>query len=196
MKQWLNTPMSYGCMIRTLLVCIFGLLLLAAAVDQAFNIGGPHWTTVSTAILAVLAIIVAPVGFILVSLSTGKPEQIEKSALMPAEQAFELLRKQEENYLKTSSDQETGTLIVSARKEHRGKTVYLLSRDEFFKRRTRREREDTKQIKRATITREGLGPCLLFVTRFRDLRPGRYNVWTNPRIDNPKSVIVKASCQN
>ena len=94
------------------------------------------------------------------------------------------------NYLKTSSDQETGTLIVSARKEHRGKTVYLLSRDEFFKCRTRREREDTKQIKRATITREGLGPCLLFVTRFRDLRPGRYNVWTNSRIDNPKSVIV------
>jgi len=198
MKQWLNAPVTNGCMIRALLICVFAFLLLASAIDVAFNVGGSHWTTISATTLIVLGIIIGPVGSLLVYLSTDKhhptnylPLVSVASFNMTSEQAFELLRKQEEDYLKTSFNQEFGTLIVSTRKENRVITVYLLSRGEFFKCKTSKEREDTKKMKRATVTRESFGLRLLFAARFRDLQPGRYNSWIGSNIDKPKSVIVQ-----
>ena len=184
-------------MIRILLICIFIFLLFVSAIDVAFNIGGPHWTAVSATILTVVGIIIG-LGQWLVPFPTDKLELTEISTSTSAisnkitfEQAFELLQKQEENYLKTSSNQETGTLIVSTSKENRGVTVYLLPRGEFFNCKSSKERENNKQIKRGTVTRVRFGPHLLFVARFRDLQLGRYNVWIGLGIDKPKSVIVQ-----
>ncbi len=198
MKQWLNTPVTYGCVIRVLLIGIFGFSLLAAGIDWAFNIGGPHWTTVSTAILAVLAIIVAPIGYILVFLSPDKDTHPDPSSyesinahMITSEQAFELLQKQEETALKANSNQETGTLIVSASRDNRGTTVYLLPRDEFLKYKIGKERESSKQKRIGTITRRRYGLTPIYVTCFRDLRPGRYNVWIDWGKDNPESRIVQ-----
>src|SRR6267142_6786552 len=182
MRQWLNTPVTYGCVIRILLICTFGFLLLASGIDWALNIGGPHWTTISTALLAVLAIIVVPVGYVLISLSTSRDEQTKLSSStfvvsheMMLEQAFELVKKREEEYLQTPPNQETGTLLVETSKENRGVTVYLLPRGDFLKCKSSEERDNHKQKKTETITLERFGPHLLFLAPFKDLRPGRYN---------------------
>lgn len=182
MKEWLNTPVTYGCLIRLLLICVFICLLLASAIDVAFNIGGSRWTAASAAILAVLGIIIGPVGQWFVSLSTDEPEQAKHSPSTSTdkitfEQAFEQFKKQEETKLKALSNQETGTLIVSTSRENRGVTVYLLPREEFLKYRSGQEREASKQKRIGTITCLRFGQYPLYVTWFRGLRPGRYNTW-------------------
>jgi hypothetical protein len=213
MKQWLNTPVTYGCMIRIFLIYTFLLLLFLSAIDIALNIGGPQWTTLSATILTVVGILIG-LGQWLVPIPTDKPELTElsppKSVIatelsppkaviaheMTFDQACELLQKQEESYLKASPHQETGTLIVSTSQDNRGVTVYLLPRGEFLTSKSRQERQDNKQIRRGTITRVRFGPHLLFVARFRELQPGRYNVWTGANIDKPKSVLVQIDKSN
>lgn len=202
MKQWLHTPVTYGCMIRIFLICIFIILLFFSAIDIILNIGGSQWTTLSATLLTVVGVIVG-LGQWLIPIPTDVPALTELSPSKPVishemtfDQAFELLQKQEESYLKTNSNQETGTLIVSTSKENRGVTVYLLPRGEFLKSKSKQERQDNKQIKRGTITRVRFSPHLLFVARFRDLQPGRYNVWTGADIEKPKSVIVQIDKSN
>ena len=197
MKQWLHTPVTYGCMLRIFLICTFLILLFFAAIDITLNIGGSHWTALSATLLTVVGVITG-LGQWLIPIPTDKPELTELSSSKSVisheitfDQAFELLQKQEESYLKTNSNQQTGTLIVSTGKENRGVSVYLLSRGEFLNSKSRQERQDNKQIKRGTITGVRFGTYLLFVARFRDVPPGRYNIWAGADIDKPKSIIVQ-----
>jgi len=193
MKQWLNAPVTYGYLIRISLVCFFLFSLFIAALVLALNIGGPHWTNLSAIGIAVIG---AVIGLGQWLIHFPDPPEFTETPLFAHEitvdQAFELLKKQEERHLKTSSNRGTGTLLIPTGKENGGVTVYLLPRDDFFKsRKSAVERRNNKQLKRATVTGERFGSHLLFVSRFRDLQPGRYNVWIGADIDEPKSPVVE-----
>lgn len=190
MKQWLNTPVTYGCMIRILLICVFLFLIFVAAIGAVFNIGGPHWAAVSATILTVVGVLIA-LGQWLIPLATDQATTEEVTNNTTFEQALVLLQKREERKLKEgSSSQGTGTLVVWTTKENRGTTVYLLLRDEYLNSKTGQEREKNKQKRIATITGERFGTQLLYVAIFRGLKPGRYNAWTAWGRDHPTSVVV------
>lgn len=182
MKQWLSTPVTYGRVIRIQLfaICIF--LILVAGIDLAFNIGGPHWTAVSAAILTVIGLIIGLVGL---------RAHFPTLPVFTWGQALELLKQQEEQYLKKIASRETGTLIVSTGKENQHTTVYLLPRGDFLKCHSAAERDNNPHKKRATFTGEIYGSHLLFVARFRNLKPGRYDMWVGWNIDKPKNFTVQ-----
>jgi hypothetical protein len=186
MKQWLNTPVTYGDIIRILLCCVFVFVLSLFAFGAAFNIGNFHWSAVSATIFAGSGTIIG-LGTWLFPFPTDKPAISREITI---DQAFELLTQKEEDYLKTKSHQEIGTLLVSTPyKEKEGANVYLLPRDDFLNCKHSHELLENNGRKRvATVTGARFGPHLLFVARFRDLPKGRYNAWVGWGIDNPTSV--------
>lgn len=195
MKQWLNTPVTYGCMLRILLLCVITILVFVSALIAVFNLGGSHWNSVSATIFTVVGIGIG-LGQWLIPLPTDKSEVT--ATAMPAsvsamsfEQALQLLYQQEEDRLKAASTQDLGTLIVSTGKENRGVTIYLLPRKEFLDSKSSDKRDTNKQKKTGTITSLRSGSHLLFVAYFRDLTPGRYNAWVGYGVEHPKSFIVQ-----
>jgi hypothetical protein len=191
MKQWLNTPVTYGCMIRILLICGFVFLIFVSAIGAVFNIGGPHWAAISATILTVVGVLIA-LGQWLIPLATDPPESKEVTNNTTFEQALVLLQKREESKLKEgSSSQGTGTLVVWTTEEKQGVTIYLLLRDEYLKSKTGEEREKNKQKRIATITGEIFGTQLLYRAIFRGLEPGRYNAWTAYGKDKPISPVAQ-----
>ena len=193
MKQWLNAPVTYY-LIRMSLVCFFLFSLFVAAIDLAFNIGGPHWTNLSAICIAVIG---AVIGLGQWLIHFPDPPEFTETPLfaheIPVDQAFELLKKQEERYLKISPHRGVGTLLFPTSKEKVGMTIYLLHRSEFskFEGKPAGERQENRQLKKSTVTGERFGSHLLFVARFRNVQPGRYNVWIGANIDKPKSPIVE-----
>lgn len=197
MERWLNTPVTYGCMIRVLLIFSFVLLIFIFAIGTAFNIGGPHWAAISATTLTVAGLLIALGQWLIPLAAKSEPTEVSGSTSavsnnLTLEQAFGLLHKREESKLKEgSSSQGTGTLIVWTTGENRGVTVYLLPRDAWLACRTSGERDHNKQKKRATITGERFATNLLYVAIFRELKPGRYNAWTAWGKERPKSVVVE-----
>ncbi len=191
MKQWLYTPVTYGCMIRILLFCGFVFLIFVFAIGAVLNVGGPHWAAISATTLTVVGILIA-LGQWLIPLATDKPESIEALNNTDFVQALVLLHEREKSKLKEgSSSQGTGTLVIWTTEEKQGVTVYLLLRDEYLKSTTGEEREKNKQKKIATITGEIFGTQLLYVAIFRGLEPGRYNAWTAYGKDKPISLVAQ-----
>lgn len=190
MKQWLYTPVSYGCMIRILLICGFVFLIFVSAIGAVFNMGGPHWAAISATTLTVVGILIA-LGQWLIPLATDRTESKEAPNNTGFEQALVLLNERENRKLKEgSSSQGTGTLVIWTTEEKQGVTVYLLPRDEFRNSKTGAERENNKQKKIATITGEIFGTQLLYIAIFRGLKPGRYNAWTAYGKDQPISRVT------
>lgn len=193
MKQWLNTPVTYGCLIRVLLICGFAILIFVFAIGSVFNLGGPHWAAISATTLTVVGILIA-LGQWLIPLKTdtGQPESKEASnSSVNIKQALALLHEREKNKLNEgSSGQGTGTLIVWTAEEKQGVTVYLLPRDEYLHAPNGAEREKNKQKKIATITGEIFGTQLLYIAIFRGLKPERYNAWTAYGKDHPISRVT------
>lgn len=193
MKQWLNTPVTYGCIIRLLLICGFIFLIFVAAIVAVFNVGGPHWTAISATTLTVIGVLIA-LGQWLIPIGTAQPEQKQAANTNNTnfEQALVLLHEREKSKLnEASSSQETGTLVVWCTKEKRGASVYLLPRGDFLSCKTGKERDNHRQKRIATITGERIGIHLLYVAIFRGLKPGRYNIWTAWNKDHPKSPVVE-----
>jgi hypothetical protein len=193
MKQWLNTPVTYGCMIRVLLICGFAFLVFVVAIGSVLNIGGPHWAAISATTLTVVGILIA-LGQWLIPLKadTDRPESIEASNDTNFKQALALLHEREKNKLNEgTSNQGTGTLIVWATEEKQGVTVYLLQRDEYLCAPNSAEREKNKHKKVETITGEIFGTQLLYIAIFRGLRPERYNAWTAWGKDHPISRVTR-----
>lgn len=161
MKQWLNTSVTYGCLIRILLICGFVLLIFVAAIGAVFNVGGPHWAAISATTLTVVGILIA-LGQWLIPLATGQNGSneepiatgqngsIEVPITISYEQALVMLNEREKGKLKEgSSSQGTGTLVTWATEEKQGVTVYLLPRGEFLNSKTGAERENNKQKKKS-----------------------------------------------
>lgn len=186
MKQWLNTPVTNGCMIRILLICGFVFLIFVFAFGAVSNMGGPHWAAISATTLTVVGILIA-LGQWLIPLATDQAESKESPNKTDIRQALEELNEREKSNLKEG----TGALIVWTTEEIKeGVTVYLLSRSEFVNSKTGPVREDNKQKKKATISGKIIASQLLYIAIFTGLEPGRYNVWTAFRENNPTNKVT------
>lgn len=180
MKRWLTTPVTYGCLIRVLILWGCAGLIFVAVAGTLFNISGSHLTTIGATILTAISILVA-IGQWLLPLVPDNPERAG---------AFELLKEKEESKIKeVSSNQGTGTLIVWTTKENRGVSVYLLPRGEFVHKKSV-ERDNNKQKRTVAITGVRSGTSLLYVAIFRSLKPGRYSAWTAWGKESPKNVTT------
>lgn len=192
-KTWQERPLTYGCLLRGLIIYAAILVALGACILWVLNaqniIQGP-WASLFTAAFVILGVIFAFLQWYFPRPPINSKKSIDSSetAITPTLQALKQLEEKEKSKLRERDPiQRTGTLVIWTTDERQTITLYLLDRNEFVKCKTSDQREGHNQKKIVTITGEIIGTQLLYTGFFRGLEPRRYSVWKQEEYHKDKA---------
>jgi hypothetical protein len=151
-SRWQDNLITYGCLVRLFFISATSILIPAAVIIWILHLGGEAWSTALGGIFAGLGVLLAVFQW-LFPLSPIDPKSFH---ITPpnSEQAYNTLFRREEKLLKKDGHNSgaTGTLIVRATWDHRGKRVYLLPLHRWYQLQNYQERDKSGEKIYAIVT--------------------------------------------